>query len=110
MFNRLFPFILLSLLRIGSSQIANPLCDIISATNVVDIYTEWICDTASVPESNSCLWSGVHCINNTVIIIDLAEISLAGTLPLNIGNFSYLKSLLLFNNSLTGTIPSTLDY
>ncbi|XP_074291855.1 uncharacterized protein LOC141618670 [Silene latifolia] len=57
-----------------------------------------------------CNWNGVTCgqENNRVTILDLHSEGLAGTISPFIGNLSFLKSILLYNNNLRGQIPSEL--
>ncbi|KAK4778237.1 hypothetical protein SAY87_018424 [Trapa incisa] len=54
-----------------------------------------------------CKWSGVSCDSSShVTTINLASMSLSGTLPSDLSSLSYLKSLSLSTNSLSGPIPS----
>lgn len=54
-----------------------------------------------------CKWSGVSCDSSShVTAIDLASMSLSGTLPSDLSSLSRLKSLSLQQNSLSGSIPS----
>lgn len=54
-----------------------------------------------------CKWSGVSCDSSSYVTsIDLASMSLSGTLPSDLSSLSRLKSLSLQRNSLSGSIPS----
>ncbi|KAL8167965.1 LOW QUALITY PROTEIN: hypothetical protein V2J09_009464 [Rumex salicifolius] len=59
---------------------------------------------------NACKWRGVHCDSSTSINeIDASNFGLQGTLDrLNFSAFPNLTSLDLSNNSLNGSIPSTI--
>ncbi|MED6140220.1 hypothetical protein PIB30_091110, partial [Stylosanthes scabra] len=61
--------------------------------------------------TNMCDWSHVICStvgnNRSVEEINLNSMSLKGTLPSGLNNtFPYLRRLILYNNSLTGPLPS----
>jgi hypothetical protein len=55
---------------------------------------------------------GVHCVNNRIDLIDLSSgsFNLRGELPNSISLMSELRTLWLWNASITGTIPHTLAY
>ncbi|KFK25108.1 hypothetical protein AALP_AA8G067000 [Arabis alpina] len=57
-------------------------------------------------ELHHCSWSGVVCSHNgRVIILNLRDLSLQGTLAPELGNLTHLKSLILRNNSFSGKVP-----
>ena len=55
-----------------------------------------------------CDWYGVTCLNGNVASLVLNNNSLSGSLPPELGNLTNLTTLYLFNNSLSGIIPSEL--
>lgn len=56
-------------------------------------------------DSDPCLWSGIHCVDGEVQILDLSGNSLEGILAPELGNLIYLRFLILSNNHLSGVIP-----
>ncbi|TXG47601.1 hypothetical protein EZV62_026895 [Acer yangbiense] len=54
-----------------------------------------------------CNWVGITCDsqNNRVIVLNLTSMSLTSTIPLHIGNLSFLDQLHLRNNSFHGSLP-----
>ncbi|XAR65965.1 Non-specific serine/threonine protein kinase [Bertholletia excelsa] len=52
-----------------------------------------------------CLWFGVECSNGNVVVLNLKDLCLEGTLPPDIGNLVHIKSIILRNNSFKGIIP-----
>ncbi|ESQ40647.1 hypothetical protein EUTSA_v10013141mg [Eutrema salsugineum] len=53
-----------------------------------------------------CSWSGVVCSHDgRVVILNLRDLSLQGTLAPELGNLTHLKSLILRNNSFSGKVP-----
>ncbi|EFH47512.1 leucine-rich repeat family protein [Arabidopsis lyrata subsp. lyrata] len=57
-------------------------------------------------ELSHCSWSGVVCSNDgRVVILNLRDLSLQGTLAPELGNLTHLKSLILRNNSFSGKVP-----
>ncbi|KAJ0266210.1 LRRNT_2 domain-containing protein [Hirschfeldia incana] len=57
-------------------------------------------------ELSHCFWSGVVCSHDgTVVILNLQDLSLQGTLAPELGNLTHLKSLILRNNSFSGKVP-----
>ena len=55
-----------------------------------------------------CLWYGVTCSSASVTRLSLANNSLTGTIPGELGNLTNLTRLTLNNNSLSGSIPAEL--
>ncbi|XP_010274454.1 PREDICTED: protein MALE DISCOVERER 1-like [Nelumbo nucifera] len=56
-------------------------------------------------DRNPCTWSGVHCVDGKVQMLDLQGLSLGGILAPDLGNLINLKSLVLYKNHFTGVIP-----
>ncbi|KAJ0080642.1 hypothetical protein Patl1_10500 [Pistacia atlantica] len=56
-------------------------------------------------DHNPCLWSGVHCLNDKVTMLDLKELCLEGTLAPELGMLIHLKILILQKNRFSGAIP-----
>ncbi|XP_051122918.1 inactive receptor-like serine/threonine-protein kinase At2g40270 [Andrographis paniculata] len=52
-----------------------------------------------------CFWFGVECFDGHVVSLNLRDLCLRGTLPSEIGELIYIKSLILRNNSFSGIIP-----
>ncbi|KAL5707768.1 hypothetical protein ACHQM5_018630 [Ranunculus cassubicifolius] len=65
------------------------------------IFMNWSAD-----DSDPCMWSGVHCKDGKVQILDLSGLSLGGTLAPELGKLIYLKSLILHKNHFMGIIPN----
>ncbi|GLU02944.1 hypothetical protein SLE2022_201740 [Rubroshorea leprosula] len=55
-----------------------------------------------------CQWEGITCSRrrDRVTILDLSSGGLVGTLSPSIGNLSFLREIILYNNSFHGDIPS----
>ncbi|KAL7478582.1 hypothetical protein ACHAW6_004341 [Cyclotella cf. meneghiniana] len=67
---------------------------------------DWLSDG-----DDECKWSGVECdMNGHVIKLELADFSLDGTMPPEIGRLQSLQVLNLSDNSLHGTLPSELGH
>ena len=58
------------------------------------------------PLGSECEWHGVSCSNSHVSAINLSNNQLTGTIPSEIGDLQYLKTLSLWTNQLTGSIPT----
>ncbi|XP_074267807.1 putative inactive receptor-like protein kinase At3g56050 [Silene latifolia] len=59
--------------------------------------------------ANPCSWSRVHCSDDAnVVVLDLKDLCLVGTLPPELGQLSYIKSIILRNNTFNGLIPTQL--
>ncbi|CAL0325003.1 unnamed protein product [Lupinus luteus] len=56
-------------------------------------------------DSDPCKWSGVHCVDGKVQMLDLNGLSLEGTLAPELGKLSHLRSLVVCKNKFSGTIP-----
>ncbi|KAJ1414135.1 Serine-threonine/tyrosine-protein kinase, catalytic domain [Sesbania bispinosa] len=59
-------------------------------------------------DCDPCKWSGVHCVDGKVQMLDLNGLSLEGTLAPELGKLAHLKSLVLSKNNFSGTIPKEL--
>lgn len=53
-----------------------------------------------------CSWFGVYCSDGNVVILNLKDLCLGGTLASELGNLLHIQSIILRNNSLDGIIPS----
>ncbi|KAK1378591.1 Protein MALE DISCOVERER 2 like [Heracleum sosnowskyi] len=56
-------------------------------------------------DCNPCRWSGVHCVNGQVNMLDLKGLSLQGVLAPDLGRLTYLRILVLSENRFSGSIP-----
>ncbi|XP_072998811.1 protein MALE DISCOVERER 1 isoform X1 [Typha latifolia] len=56
-------------------------------------------------DSDPCGWSGVHCIDGKVEMLNLTGLGLGGKLANGIGKLSHLRSLVLYKNNFYGAIP-----
>ncbi|XP_042520036.1 protein MALE DISCOVERER 2-like isoform X2 [Macadamia integrifolia] len=56
-------------------------------------------------DSDPCKWSGVHCVDGNVKMLDLKGLSLEGTLAPELGTLNHLRSLILYQNHFSGVIP-----
>ncbi|KAM1341507.1 hypothetical protein ACFX2F_005949 [Malus domestica] len=56
-------------------------------------------------DDDPCSWFGVECSDGKVIILNLKDLCLGGTLAPELGKLAYIKSIILRNNSFTGNIP-----
>ncbi|KAJ9160369.1 hypothetical protein P3X46_025777 [Hevea brasiliensis] len=52
-----------------------------------------------------CPWFGVECSDGKVVILNLKDLCLGGTLAPDLRNLFHIKSIILRNNSFTGVIP-----
>ncbi|KAL6533092.1 hypothetical protein OROMI_027204 [Orobanche minor] len=52
-----------------------------------------------------CSWFGVECSQGYVVVLNLKDLCLRGTLDPHIGNLVRLKSIILRNNSFYGAVP-----
>ncbi|XP_010276980.1 PREDICTED: protein MALE DISCOVERER 2-like isoform X2 [Nelumbo nucifera] len=60
-------------------------------------------------DSNPCMWSGVHCVDGKVEMLDLQGLSLEGILAPELGNLTHLRSLILYKNHFSGVIPKEIS-
>ncbi|KAK2982493.1 hypothetical protein RJ640_026336 [Escallonia rubra] len=56
-----------------------------------------------------CLWHGIECSEGNVVVLNLKDLCLGGTLAPDLGNLIHMKSILLDNNELFGSISPELD-
>ncbi|XP_038902804.1 inactive receptor-like serine/threonine-protein kinase At2g40270 [Benincasa hispida] len=56
-------------------------------------------------EFDHCSWFGVECSDGKVVILNLRDLCLGGTLAPEMGKLPYIKSIILRNNSFQGGIP-----
>ncbi|KAK6133521.1 hypothetical protein DH2020_032735 [Rehmannia glutinosa] len=59
-------------------------------------------------DCNPCAWSGVHCLDGKVHMLDLSKNHLSGTIPPEFGQLKTLEVLDLRDNKLNGTVPAEL--
>ncbi|GLT92936.1 hypothetical protein SLE2022_107460 [Rubroshorea leprosula] len=52
-----------------------------------------------------CSWFGVECSLGQVVVLNLKDLCLEGTLAPELGNLIHIKSIILRNNSFAGIIP-----
>ncbi|KAF2319150.1 hypothetical protein GH714_013590 [Hevea brasiliensis] len=52
-----------------------------------------------------CPWFGVECSDGKVVILNLKDLCLGGTLAPDLRNLFHIKFIILRNNSFTGVIP-----
>ncbi|XWS65811.1 hypothetical protein CRYUN_Cryun05aG0145600 [Craigia yunnanensis] len=56
-------------------------------------------------EIGHCSWFGVECSDGKVVVLNLKDLCLEGTLAPELGTLVHIKSIILRNNSFTGIIP-----
>ncbi|XP_061997652.1 probable inactive receptor-like protein kinase At3g56050 isoform X2 [Rosa rugosa] len=56
-------------------------------------------------ETDPCSWFGVECSNGKVVVLNLKDLCLGGTLSPELRNLVHIKSIILRNNSFMGIIP-----
>ncbi|KAH9601977.1 hypothetical protein KSS87_000350 [Heliosperma pusillum] len=60
--------------------------------------------------ANPCSWSHVHCSHHAnVVVLDLKDLCLVGALAPELGQLSYIKSILVDNNNLITTLSPELN-
>ncbi|CAK9173518.1 unnamed protein product [Ilex paraguariensis] len=64
--------------------------------------TNWNDDVGVI---NPCSWSGVECSDGSVVVLNLKDHRIEGTLAPVLGSLFHIKSIILRNNSFSGTIP-----
>ncbi|KAI5434042.1 probable inactive receptor-like protein kinase At3g56050 [Lathyrus oleraceus] len=67
-----------------------------------DALSTWVDDEASL---DPCHWFGVECADREVVVLNLKDLCLEGTLSPELMNLVHIKSIILRNNSFYGTIP-----
>lgn len=56
-------------------------------------------------EVDPCNWFGVQCVDGRVVVLNLKDLCLEGTLAPELANLAHMKSIILRNNSFYGIIP-----
>ncbi|XP_022764972.1 probable inactive receptor-like protein kinase At3g56050 [Durio zibethinus] len=56
-------------------------------------------------EFDHCSWFGVECSDGKVVVLNLKDLCLEGTLAPELGTLFHIKAIVLRNNSFTGIIP-----
>ncbi|XVE52460.1 hypothetical protein DITRI_Ditri02bG0123600 [Diplodiscus trichospermus] len=56
-------------------------------------------------EFDYCSWFGVECSDGKVVVLNLKDLCLEGTLAPELGTLVHIKSIILRNNSFNGSIP-----
>ncbi|KAI4306485.1 hypothetical protein L6164_029758 [Bauhinia variegata] len=56
-------------------------------------------------EVDPCNWFGVECSEGRVVVLNLRDLCLGGTLAPELANLAHVKSIVLRNNSFSGIIP-----
>lgn len=56
-------------------------------------------------DDDPCSWNGVRCTHGRVVILNLKDLSLRGTLGPELGGLCHLQALVLSNNLFGGVIP-----
>uniref|UniRef100_A0A5B6ZHF5 Putative LRR receptor-like serine/threonine-protein kinase MRH1 n=1 Tax=Davidia involucrata TaxID=16924 RepID=A0A5B6ZHF5_DAVIN len=56
-------------------------------------------------DTDPCMWSGVHCVDGKVQMLDLNGLSLGGALAPELGKLTHIRSLVLNKNWFYGAIP-----
>ena len=80
------------------------------ATYTLTNGSNWTSNEGWLGEAGTeCSWSGVSCVDNHVIGLNLENKGLTGKIPKALGFLSHLKELNLSSNMLKGTIPSMFE-
>ena len=95
------------------SKCTNSILQTCSGQEIIltDMYNEWGKQLKwTLPVSSACTnWNGITCnVKNEIILIDLHNKLLTGTIPNSIGYLNVLTQLYLNNNQLNGTIPNSI--
>ncbi|XP_057738294.1 probable inactive receptor-like protein kinase At3g56050 isoform X1 [Arachis stenosperma] len=65
--------------------------------------SDWVDDQVSV---DPCNWFGVECSSyGRVVVLNLKDLCLGGTLTPELANLAHIKSIVLRNNSFSGVVP-----
>ncbi|KAI4339155.1 hypothetical protein MLD38_024126 [Melastoma candidum] len=65
--------------------------------------------TSKDGEFDHCSWFGVECSDGKVVVLNLGNLCLGGTLAPEIGKLTYIKSITLRNNTFSGAIPEEIS-
>ncbi|KAF0917382.1 hypothetical protein E2562_017836 [Oryza meyeriana var. granulata] len=60
-------------------------------------------------DGDPCSWNGVRCVDGRVVILNLKDLSLRGTLGPELRSLSHLRALILSNNLFSGPIPKEMS-
>ncbi|KAK8500969.1 hypothetical protein V6N13_062738 [Hibiscus sabdariffa] len=82
----------LALLRLKERIVNDPFCSL----------SNWKEDDGDV---DHCSWFGVECSDGKIVVLNLKDLCLEGTLAPELGSLLHIKSIILRNNSFTGIIP-----
>ncbi|XP_030534326.1 probable inactive receptor-like protein kinase At3g56050 [Rhodamnia argentea] len=56
-------------------------------------------------EIDPCSWFGVECSDGKVVVLNLKDLCLGGTLAPEMGNLVHIRAIILRNNTFSGVIP-----
>lgn len=65
--------------------------------------SNWISEDGDL---DHCSWFGINCSDGIVVVLNLKDLCLGGTLAPELGELYHIKSIILRNNSFSGMIPS----
>ncbi|GMI72610.1 Male Disoverer 2, morphogenesis of root hair 1 [Hibiscus trionum] len=82
----------LALLRLKERIVNDPFCSL----------SNWKEEDGDV---DHCSWLGVECSDGKIVVLNLKDLCLEGTLAPELGSLIHIKSIILRNNSFTGIIP-----
>ncbi|KAK8629632.1 hypothetical protein V6N13_078465 [Hibiscus sabdariffa] len=82
----------LALLRLKERIVNDPFCSL----------SNWKEDDGDV---DHCSWFGVECSDGKIVVLNLKDLCLEGTLAPELGSLLHIKSIILRNNYFTGIIP-----
>ncbi|XP_038995224.1 inactive receptor-like serine/threonine-protein kinase At2g40270 [Hibiscus syriacus] len=82
----------LALLKLKERIVNDPFCSL----------SNWKEEDGDVDQ---CSWFGVECSDGKVVVLNLKDLCLEGTLAPELGSLLHIKSIILRNNSFAGVIP-----
>jgi hypothetical protein len=68
----------------------------------------WSNNNGWLSTNTPCNWYGVYCSRGHIIVLNLSNNQLSGSIPPELGNITSLSDLVLYGNQLTGNIPPEL--